>query len=251
MISITILTKNSEKHLEKVLASVEDFDEVLIYDTGSGDKTLEIAEKYPNAAIFEGPFEGFGKTHNQASNLCRNDWVLSLDSDEVLSPELKEEIFRLKLDPHSVYSFPRKNFYQGKWIKGCGWHPDRVVRLYHRKWTKFTDREVHEKVEADGLKHYQLKEPVFHYPYSGIKDFLAKMQFYTELFAEEYQGKRKSSFPKALGRAAFSFFKSYILKKGFLLGKEGFIISFYNGSTAFFKYIKLLEKNIQDSAMSR
>ncbi len=247
MISITILTKNSEKHLEKVLDALVDFDEVLIYDTGSIDKTLEIASRYSNTRTFEGPFEGFGATHNKASQMAGHDWILSIDSDEVLTPELKEEIFNLQLDPLTVYSFPRKNYYNGKWIKWCGWHPDRVVRLYNKKKTRFTSSDVHERVVADGFKHCLLKGAVKHYPYGGTADFLSKMQHYSELFARQNAGKKKASFFKALFRGWFAFFKSFFLKRGFLGGKEGFIISLYNANTAFYKYVKLSETNQRES----
>jgi glycosyltransferase involved in cell wall biosynthesis len=245
MISITILTKNSEKHLEKVLEALRSFGEVLIYDTGSTDRTLDIASGYPNVTIVQGVFDGFGNAHNKASSMARNDWILSIDSDEVLTSELKEEIAGLKLDPLSVYSFPRKNFYNGKWIKWCGWHPDRVVRLYNKRRTSFTDCDVHERVISEGLGHCRLTSSVEHYPYGGTRDFLAKMQHYSDLFARQNRGKKKSSFAKALWRGWFTFFKSYILKRGFLGGKEGFIISLYNANTAFYKYIKLMEANRQ------
>ena len=243
-ISVTVLTKNSEKHLKEVLDALEGFDEALVYDNGSQDKTLEIAKSYPFVRLEEGKFFGFGETHNVASELAKNDWVLSIDSDEVLTPELKEEIGKLHLDPKRVYRLDRDNYYRGQKIKGCGWSPDAVYRLYHRKTTRFSEAKVHESLITEGLQVIKLKNPLVHYSYDSIFEFLAKMQNYSELFALERRGKVKSSPLKALGRGWFAFFKSYILKKGIFDGYPGLLISAYNGHTAFYKYLKLYEMNL-------
>lgn len=249
MITVTILTKNCQDTLAATLESVKDFAEVLLFDTGSTDSTLFIASKYPNVRVVEGMFSGFGPTHNQASSLATYDWILSLDSDEVLSSSLIEEIKNLRLDTSCVYQIQRKNYFNGKWIRWCGgWHPDWVVRLYHRHATHFTDASVHEHIMTDGLQVHSLHFPVLHTPYRQMSDFLAKMQMYSTLFAEQNQGKKSSSFFKAIYHGWFAFFKSYILKKGFLGGKEGFIISIYNGHTTFYKYLKLSEKSHTRSA---
>ena len=132
MISITILTKNSEEVLEKTLESTVAFSEVVLLDTGSTDGTLEIARKFHNVKIFNAPFQGFGKTHNVATSFASNDWVFSLDSDEVLSKELVQELLNKELDSQCVYAVRRRNFLYGKEIKGCsGWNPDWVLRLYN------------------------------------------------------------------------------------------------------------------------
>jgi len=243
MISVTILTKNSEKMIEKVLEPLKDFDEVLIYDTGSTDQTLELVKRFSNVTICTAPFEGFGACHNKASGLARYDWVLSLDSDEVMTQELIQEIRSLKLCPDSVYAFPRKNFYNGKWIRWCGWHPDRIKRLYNRKRTSFSNAEVHEQVIDKGMKLVHLRHAVEHYSYEGTHDFLCKMQRYTDLFARQNAGKKKSSFAKSLFRGIYTFVKNYVFQRGFLGGAEGFTISLYNANTAFYKYLKLHEAN--------
>ena len=242
-ISVTILTKNSAKYLHEVLSALQAFGEVLIYDTGSTDATLEIAQQFPNACIYRAKFEGFGPTHNLATSLAKNDWVLSLDSDEIATPQMVQTIANLQLEPACVYSFARHNFYNGKWIKGCGWYPDRQFRLYHRKKTRFTDAQVHECIITEGLRHQPLKAHLKHYSYGSASDFLAKMQSYSELFARQNTGIKTSSVAKAIGHALFAFFKSYLIKRGFLDGGEGLIISVYNANTAFYKYIKLQEYN--------
>lgn len=242
MISITILTKNSEKYLAEVLKSLSSFDEVLILDTGSTDRTREIATSFVNVSWKDSSFIGFGPTHNVASSLAKNDWILSLDSDEILTEDLIKEIQATPLKDTCVYSFWRKNYYRGRHIKGCGWYPDRVPRLYNRKITSFTEALVHEAVITNGLKKVSLKGCVLHYPFDSVSSFIKKMNTYSDLFAE--QSKKRSSVGKALLHAIWAFVKSYILKKGFLLGSEGFEISWYNMNCAFYKYTKLTEKNL-------
>ncbi len=242
-ISVTILTKNNEGILARTLDSLVDFDEVLVYDTGSSDRTASIARQYKNVTFREGPLIGFGPTHNVVSSLARNDWILSVDSDEVMSGGLQKEIFALSPEENTVYSCPRHNFYNGKFIKGCGWYPDRQYRLYNRKQTRFTDALVHEQIITKNMCRVSLKNPIFHYSYRSVSDFLEKMEKYSSLFAEQYAGRKKSSPCKAALHGMFAFFKSYILKKGLFLGYEGFLISAYNGHTAFYKYMKLYEAN--------
>lgn len=244
MISVTILTKNSEKYLDAVLNALISFDDVVILDNGSSDQTIEIAKKFSNTRIFYSEFLGFGKLHNLASEFAKNEWILSIDSDEIVARELKEEILSLKLDCHEIYSFPRHTYYRNKLIKWCGWYPDRVIRIYNKNITRFSDDQVHEKiVKTDLVKEVCLSSPLIHYSYDSISDFLAKMQSYSQLFALQNKGKRSSSVFTAISHGFFAFVKSYFLKKGFLGGYEGFLISAYNAHTAFYKYLKLYEAN--------
>ncbi|MBM3183689.1 MAG: glycosyltransferase family 2 protein [Chlamydiae bacterium] len=238
-ISVTILTKNSEETLSLTLDSLKSFEEVLVFDTGSVDQTLQIAKQYPNVRILENPFQGFGKMHNLAAKEASYDWILSIDSDEILTPALSQEILSLKLNPTSVYSLDRHNYFEGKWIRCCsGWYPDPVVRLYHRNSTQFTDDQVHETVVTQKLKIVPLKNPLIHTPYRSIDQFLCKMQLYSTLFARQNQGKT-SSLSKALFHGFFAFMKNYFFKRGFLGGRRGFVISVYNAHTTYYKYLKL------------
>ncbi len=244
MISVTILTKNCQDTIGSTIASVQKFPEVLIFDSGSTDSTLKIASQFPNVKIVQGVFTGFGPAHNAASSHAAHDWILSIDSDEVLTQELVEEILRLDLKSDRVYQIDRKNYFNGKWIRWCGgWHPDPVVRLYHRLATRFSDDAVHEKVVVGKLQLTPLSSPLLHTPYRSMDDFLSKMQMYSSLFAKQNQGKKRASVAIAILHGWFAFLKSYLFKKGFLGGKEGFIISIYNGHTAFYKYLKLMEIN--------
>ncbi|MDX8431799.1 MAG: glycosyltransferase family 2 protein [Candidatus Algichlamydia australiensis] len=235
-ISVVILAKDNEKTIAKALASVASFDEVLLCDTGSTDATVEIAKRFSNVRIIRRSLTNFGALRNEVAKEAKNDWILSLDSDEELSKEFSQPEFESSF----VYSFPFKNFFQGKWIKGCGWYPDRHVRLYNRQKTAFSNVHLHEKIQTSGLPVRKLSYPIHHYSYQNTTDFLTKMQRYSELFAKQNAGKKSSLF-KALKHGAWAFFKSYIIKRGFLDGKQGYIISAYNGQTAYYKYLKLAE----------
>ncbi|WP_251368188.1 glycosyltransferase family 2 protein [Candidatus Rhabdochlamydia sp. W815] len=242
MITVIILTKNSQETLEDTLFSVRGFPEILVYDTGSTDTTLDIAKQFPNVKIIQSEFIGFGPTRNKAAKSATHDWILALDSDEVLSSKLSQEILNISLDSNFIYQIDRHNFFNGKWIKSCGgWYPDPIIRLYHRKKTQFTDSMIHEKVSSQGMQIHPLFYPLFHTPYRNIHDFLKKMQVYSDLFATQKKDSKPVSLAKAIFHGSFAFFKSYFLKKGLKQGVEGFIISAYNGHTAFYKYLKLRE----------
>jgi glycosyltransferase involved in cell wall biosynthesis len=250
MISVTILVKNGEGRIGQVLHSLKKFSEIILVDTGSTDQTLPIAKKFPNVKIFERPFTGFGPLHNEAAQLAQNNWILSIDADEVLTEELSDEIFSLKLDIFTVYELPFINFYHGKKILWCGWYPENHVRLYHRQKTNFTEMLVHEGIDTTDMKKQRLHHPIHHYSYEKISDFLIKMERYSTLFALQNAGKKASSPSKALAHGMAAFFKSFILKKGFLGGYEGLLISCYNAHTAFYKYLKLYEANARQSHVS-
>ena len=243
MISITILTRNSARHLPKVLDSVRSFDEVVVLDSGSSDGTLAMARQFPNVKVYATQFKGFGPLHNEAAAMARNDWIFSVDSDEVVTPELAQEIATLLLDEDSVYSVSMRNYFNGRWIRHGGWHPDRHVRLFNRKKTRFTNAEVHEGVITDGLREVALAGPVLHFPYDSVADFLTKTQSYTDLYARQNRGIKSSSLTKAITRATAAFLKSYLLQRGFLEGREGFIIASSHAHATFYKYLKLLEAN--------
>lgn len=242
-ITVTILTKNSAKTIARTLGSLTHFSQVIVYDTGSTDKTLEIARQFSNVEVIEGPFKGFGPTHNEASSLALYDWILSIDSDEWLSPELEHEIEALKLDPHCVYSLRRRNYFQDTWIWSCGWAPDWQKKLYYRKVTQFTQAMVHESIESRGLTLVRLRSYLNHEPYRSLEDFLTKMQQYSSLFAQ--QSPKKVTPWTAIGHGLFTFFKSYFLKRGFLQGYKGWLISLYNAHCALYKYLKLYERGLR------
>ena len=242
-ISVVLITKNAERKLEACLESLSAFPEVVVYDNGSTDDTIVIAKTFPNVKVFEGEFFGFGKTKKHASTLASHDWIFSLDADEVVSPELAEELLHKPLDEKVCYQVRRDNYYRGKHIKCCGWYPEYIVRLYHRGQTNFSDAPVHETVQTKGLKVEKLHAPIKHYSFDSVADFLVKIQSYSEIYAKDMQGKKHVSIVAGLGRGVFAFIKSYFFRKGVFCGFEGFTIAFFHGLGTTVKYLKLYEKN--------
>lgn len=244
-ISATVLTKNSASRLGEVLAALAWCDEVVVLDTGSTDETVAIARRYPNVSLhhLEGPFPGFGRARRRAVELARFDWILSIDSDEIVSPELAAEIGALQLDPRVVYTLPFDNYFNGRRITRCGWSPDRHERLFNRRSTSFCESAVHERVRTADLSLRALRHPVRHYSYDSVDDFLRKMTHYSRLFAEQNAGRRKAGPARAAARSLWAFFQSYVLRLGFLEGYEGFVISATRSQSVFWKYILLHEAN--------
>ncbi|WP_457592285.1 glycosyltransferase family 2 protein [Hydrogenimonas sp.] len=245
-ISVTILTKNSERYLARCLEALKPFDEVLILDNGSTDDTLKIAEGFDNVTIIKHPFIGFGQMKNLAAQKARNGWILSIDSDEVATEGMVEAIGQL--DPSlrmRIYAFDRLNHYRGKPVRCCGWYPDRVLRLYHRDHTRFSNAMVHESLQLPpGSERIDLKAKLLHYPFDSVEELIEKMQRYSTLYAKQSQ--KPSSPAKAFGRAAFAFFRNYVLQRGFLCGYEGLLISVSNANGVFYKYMKRYEKQRQE-----
>lgn len=246
-ISVTILTKNSEKYLQRCLDALQSFQEIIVLDNGSTDTTLMIASHYSNVVIVEHPFIGFGPLKNMAIDKASNDWILSIDSDEIASEALIREIQSLDFtDPSAIYSIPRDNYYNNRLIRCCGWSPDRVLRLFNRHHTHFKNLQVHESLTIkNNSKLLHIQNTLHHYSYANSEELINKMQKYSSLYAE--QNTKKSSPAKAFFRALFAFIKNYFFQKGFLYGYEGLLISVTNANNVFYKYIKLCEKQTLSS----
>ncbi len=241
-ISVVIIVKNGGSTLHRCLESLMAFDEVILYNNGSTDDTALIAASYLNVRLVEGEFIGFGSTKNAAAEYAKYNWILSLDADEVLEVAIIQEIMELELEAKSVYTLLRKNFYKTTEIAHC-WGADKIVRLYNRQTTRYSDKAVHEHILTDGLTIQKLFNTFSHYPYQSISEFVIKADRYSTLFAEDNVGKKRSSPTKAFFNGLYSFFRTYILRRGFLDGYAGLIIAFSHMVTNFYKYIKLYEMN--------
>ena len=247
MISVAIIVKNGEKYLPQCLAALRSFGDIILLDNGSTDRTLEIASEFENVKVRNSEFIGFGPLKNLAAGHAENDWILSLDCDEILPAELLCEINGAGLDEKCVYRFSRRSYFNKKWIKGCGWHPDKILRLYNKKRTAFNENQVHESVVVKpDMRVVDLKGFIKHFPYHNVDELLDKARFYASLYARQFRGRKKSSPFKAVVRGTAAFLKSYFLRKGLLDGYEGFVISFSQGFAAFMKYIELYELNRSD-----
>lgn len=243
MITFVVLSKNNEKTINKTFESTKDVGPVVLIDTGSTDATLSIAERYNHVTVYTHPFTSFGPLRNYGASLAQTDWVFALDSDESLSLPLIDELKNLSLQKNTVYKVPSKNFYRQKEVQHCGWWPDYKLRLYNRHETSFDARKVHENLCIHSEDIQTLNAPLHHYSYHSSADLLRKMDHYSTLFAEEYAGKKTSSYAHAFCRGAWAFCKTYLLKRGFLDGMVGLHISMYNAHTTYYKYAKLCEYN--------
>ena len=247
-ISVCIIVKNAKDTIKECLESVKDFDEVILLDNGSTDSTLEIASNFSNVKIFKSEFIGFGALKNLAIQKAKNAWILSLDADEVLESSTLKEITALNLEQNMIIALPRKNLYNGEWIKACGWYPDFVYRIFNKTHTKFNENLVHESVIIlkDSVVR-KLDSGIKHYAYDNIAHLIEKMQIYSSLWAEQNSHKQ-SSILKAIFRSLWSFIRNYFFKRGFLYGYKGFVISICNALGVFFKYMKLYENQIQPTS---
>lgn len=248
-ISATILVKNAENTLKECLDSLQNFSEIILLDNISTDNTIKIAQEFNkihnNLKIYTSEFIGFGALKNLAISYAKNEWIFSIDSDEVLEKDTLEYLTNLFCnnlpDSNTIFSLPRKNLYNGVWIKACGWHPDYVIRIFNKNYTKFNNNIVHESIILPSDSNLiKLNFGLKHYAYDNIAHLIQKMQSYSNLWAEQNTHK-KSNPLKAIIHGSWTFIRNYFFKKGFLYGYKGFIISVCNGLGAFFKYMKLYE----------
>ena len=243
-LSVIIIALNQEANIGACLASVRFADEIVVVDTGSTDRTVELA-RAGGARVVITAWQGFAGTKNFALDQARGDWVFSLDTDERVSAALQTEILAIiQADgPLNGYRVPRKNYFGGRWIRHLGWHPDYTLRLWRREQGRFRDREVHEEVEVEG-KVGLLQTPLDHYSYRNLEEYAARQDRYARLAAREMckQGRRLR--PGELWwRPFFTFLRLYFLKKGFLEGALGLALARQGSRYNFLKYHYLQELN--------
>jgi len=240
-ISVIIITKNEEKNIEACLKSVDWADEIILVDSESEDKTVEIAGNFTDK-IFIKKWEGFVPQKRYALSLTKNEWVLSIDADEQVTPELKEEILKINLDVYDGYLIRRKNFLFGKEITTCGWNKDYQMRLFRKSKTTLPDKLVHEGFIVSGGKGI-LNNVIIHNTYSSLHNYLKKVNNYTSLKAEEvYKSKGKVTAFTIFSHAFSAFFRYFISLKGYKDGIHGLIISFVNSLSTMLTYVKIWEK---------
>ncbi len=247
-VSVVTVVKNEEVNIGDALNSVKDFEDIVVLDAFSTDSTVEICKRYP-VRIYQQRWQGYARQKQSAINYAEKQWVFLLDADERVTPGLKEEISNIVLnhrasDPQGFY-IPRKNFFLGKWIRHGGWWPDYTVRLFKKDSACIEYREVHEKVIVKGPVGY-LKNPLEHYTYRNISDYIKKMDDYSTLAAKEILSKdpqpsTASLLFKMTVRSFFTFFRMYILRQGFRDGIHGFILAILYSFYTFLKYLKAWE----------
>jgi len=232
-ISVVMIAKNAQETLMESLDSLKDFDEVVLYLNDSTDDSKKIALSYKNVLIIEGEFIGFGKTKNKAAEYSTNDWILSLDSDEVLPETLISEIKKHDYqDPKKLYKLKRDNYFLGGSMVG----KDRIVRIYNKNFTSFDDALVHEKVLIpSNAEVIDLKQSFKHLNITNINQMLSKMIKYTDLGADE---QKTCFFIVVVFKSMFAFIQTYFLRFYFINGWRGFTVAVSNANRRYFKYLK-------------
>ena len=243
-ISVCILTRNNEATIERCLAPLSRFEEILVLDTGSTDGTLAILERYPNVTVYhQNGIDHFGDTRNLISAKAKNDWLLHIDSDEFIAETLYDELTALDLDSNTVYAIRRNVCYCGKKLPAFD---DWIKRLYNRRQTSWSDRAVHEVIQVlPGMKISRLQSPLAHHALMSIAQRVDKIQKYSTLFADHFVGKKTVSRWRGTVSGIWAFFRSYILSRRFIHGHDGFFISVLIATETFLKYAKLYERNLQ------
>jgi glycosyltransferase involved in cell wall biosynthesis len=243
-LSVCIITLNEEANIARTLASVRFAQEIIVVDSGSTDRTVEIAREH-GAQVFVEPWAGFAPQKNSAIDKCTGDWILSLDADEELSPELQSQIRALLPSHHpcEAYCIPRRNLFFGRWIKHGGFYPDLKLRLFKRGTARFQDRPVHETMALNGSA-IDLDCDIIHHAYPTLESYIEHMNLYSSLGAEiaVTQGKTSRSLPAFLSnvviRPCATFVWNYFFRLGFLDGREGLLLHLYHCTYVGWKYAK-------------
>ncbi len=239
LISATIIACNEERNIARVIESLRCCDEILVLDSGSNDRTVEVATKL-GARVVEASWHGYAAQKNIAAELAAHDWILSLDADESLSEALEAEIWQIKKNGTRFdgYTMPRLAQYLGRWILHSGWYPDRKVRLFDRRKAKWVGEFVHETVSVAGPVG-DLKSNLLHFTCDSLSEHVRSMDRYTTLAAQEIASRKSSvGLEKLLLNPPWTFFSTYVLKRGFLDGAEGLAIAYMAAFYNFVKYSK-------------
>ncbi len=248
-ITALLITFNEEEYIRDYILSMNFVDELIIVDSYSTDKTLEIIKEFPFITLYQRKFDNFSSQKNYAIEKASNDWIIFFDADERITEALKDEILETVLHSTEVNAFwiYRTTIYMGKEIKYSGLQNDKVIRLFKKEYCRYNGKLVHEEIEVKG-KVESLKNKMKHYSYKGLDTIILKRNKYAQLQAEALliKGVKPTIFHFII-KPTFRFFKHFVLKRGFLDGFQGFMISFVYGYTVFIRYVKLwlLHKNLK------
>lgn len=242
-LSVIIITKNEAANIRACLESVAWADEIILVDSGSSDATVEISREL-GAKVFVHDWPGFGAQKNRALSYATRDWVLSLDADERVTPELRAEIESVLQGAQADgYEIPRLSSFCGRFMRHSGWYPDYVLRLFRRGKGSFSDALVHESVQLQGSVA-RLRQPMLHYSYRDLDDVLSKLNSYSSAASVMLQRRgKKGGLAQAVLHGLWAFFRTYILRAGFLDGREGFMLAVSNAEGTYYRYLKLMLLN--------
>lgn len=241
-LSAIIITKNAGTTIHRCVESVAWADEIIVVDSGSTDDTQDICRELGAKVTVTGDWPGFGAQKNRALDASSGDWIFSIDADEWVTPELREEIKSVINQPVTApaYAFPRSSSFCGRHMKHSGWWPDYVVRLFRRDSAKFSDDMVHERLLVTGTPR-KLKQPLMHETVRDMDQMLSKINMYSTASAKMlHESGKRASIGAALLHGGWAFFRTYILRRGFLDGREGFLLAVVNAEGSYYRYIKLM-----------
>ncbi len=242
-IAAALIVKNESKHLKECLETVFEWvDEIIILDSGSTDETEAIARQYTDKFYISENWPGFGPQRQLAQSYVESDYVLWLDADERVTDELKQDILFAvgENKPQTCYAFNRRTTAFGKFIEHSGWSPDWVTRLYPTSLTKYNDSLVHESVViSKEMQVSRLKGRLLHYTFDSLPKYTRKTQQYAQLWADQREGKKPASLMAACTHSLARFLKMYVIKRGFLDGKHGFLLAVLSAQTVFIRYADL------------
>lgn len=241
-LSVILITQNEEANIRDCLNSVSFADEIIVVDSGSTDSTVELCRSFTQQVFCNDDWQGFGVQKNRALDQAQSEWILSIDADERVTPALRAEIQQVvQHRPEVAFRIPRCSHYCGRWIKHSGWQPDYVTRLFRRESARFSNDLVHEQVQLLSGKIGTLRNPLLHYSFTSLEEVLDKINHYSSASAQMLKNKRPpSSLKKAIFHGLWTFCRTYFLKRGFLDGREGFMLAVSNAEGTYYRYLKLM-----------
>ncbi len=243
-LSVTIITHNEENNIRDCLESVKWADEIIVIDSESNDRTVEICKSYTNK-VYVNPWPGMNDQNNIAVDKASYLWILNVDADERLSDDFRNFVLAEMCNPASDgYRFPRQNYFVGKWLRFGGWYPDHVLRLFRKDKGRFAGINPHGKVVVHAGKVTTVPIPIIHYTYNSLKEYVIRQESYASIAAAQMYKNNKTginSFLLILLKVPWKFIETFFLKRGFLDGSHGFIAAIGASYTIFIKYAKLWE----------
>jgi glycosyltransferase involved in cell wall biosynthesis len=245
-LGIAIITYNAAARLAQCLDSVSFADDIVVIDGGSTDATVDIAKAHGARVLIRREWPGFGPQKNRALDALSTDWVLSIDADEVVTPELAASIRAAMDNPRAdVYAVDRLSSFCGQWIRHSGWYPDWIPRLFKRGCARFSDDLVHERLVVQSATPVaRLEGKLLHYSYEDFETVLRKLDAYSTAGAlQRHAAGKRGSLGIAITRGLWAFVRTYVLRRGFLDGRAGFMIAVFNAQTVYYRFVKLARLN--------
>ena len=240
-LSVIIIAKNAEATIRRCLESVAWVDEIVVVESGSSDRTADIGREL-GARVHQTDWPGYGQQKNRALDLSRGDWVFSIDADEWVTAELRAEIERALAAPgdKAAFRMPRRSSFCGRFMRHGGWWPDYVARLFRRGHARFSEDRGHDRLVVDGALG-TLREPILHETITDLEQLIDKMNVYSAMTARSlHERGRRASILTAIGHGGWAFLRTYILRLGFLDGREGLMLAISNAENSYYRYVKLM-----------